>query len=42
LFEFGIYTSPAAGLHSIATAAHTKDDVERTLTALGHALDALR
>ena len=42
LFEFGVYTSPAAGLHSIATAAHTKDDVERTLTALGRALDALR
>jgi glutamate-1-semialdehyde 2,1-aminomutase len=42
LFEFGIYTSPAAGLHSIATAAHTKDDVEETLAALGRALDALR
>ena len=41
LFEFGIYTSPAAGLHSIASAAHTKDDVERTLIALGRALDAL-
>lgn len=42
LFEFGVYTSPAAGLHSIVTAAHTKDDVEYTLTALGRALDALR
>jgi glutamate-1-semialdehyde 2,1-aminomutase len=42
LFEFGVYTSPAAGLHSIATAAHTREDVEYTLTALGRALDALR
>jgi glutamate-1-semialdehyde 2,1-aminomutase len=41
LFEFGVYTSPAAGLHSIATAAHTPEDVEYTLTALGRALDAL-
>jgi len=42
LFEFGVYTSPAAGLHSIATFAHTSEDVEYTLTALGRALDALR
>ena len=42
LFEFGVYTSPAAGLHSIATFAHSKADVEFTLTALGRALDALR
>ena len=41
LFEFGVYTSPAAGLHSIATAAHSREDVEFTLTALGRALDAL-
>ena len=41
LFEFGVYTSPAAGLHSIATFAHSKEDVEFTLTALGRALDAL-
>lgn len=41
LFEFGVYTSPAAGLHSIATFAHSKDDVEFTLTAFGRALDAL-
>ncbi len=41
LFEFGVYTSPAAGLHSIATFAHSKEDVEFTLTAFGRALDAL-
>ena len=41
LFEFGVYTSPAAGLHSIVTLAHSKEDVEFTLTALGRALDAL-
>jgi glutamate-1-semialdehyde 2,1-aminomutase len=42
LFEFGVYTSPAGGLHSIATFAHSGDDIEYTLTALGRALDALR
>jgi glutamate-1-semialdehyde 2,1-aminomutase len=42
LFEFGVYSSPAAGLHSIATVAHGREDVEYTLTALGRALDALR
>jgi glutamate-1-semialdehyde 2,1-aminomutase len=41
LFEFGVYTSPAAGLHSIATFAHSNEDVEFTLTAIGRALDAL-
>ncbi|MGC2449665.1 MAG: aspartate aminotransferase family protein [Candidatus Sulfotelmatobacter sp.] len=41
LFEFGVYTSPAAGLHSIATFAHTKDDVEFTLNAIDKALGAL-
>ena len=41
LFELGVYTSPAAGLHSIVTLAHSKDDVEFTLTALGRALDTL-
>lgn len=41
LFEFGVYTSPAAGLHSIATFAHSREDVEFTLTAIGRALDAL-
>ena len=41
LFEFGVYTSPAAGLHSIATLAHGEDDVAFTLNALEQALDAL-
>lgn len=41
LFEFGVYTSPAAGLHSIVTLAHSKGDVEFTLAALGRALDSL-
>jgi len=39
LFEFGVYTSPAAGLHSIATLAHSKDDVAFTLEALEQAID---
>ena len=42
LFQFGVYTSPAAGLHSIATAAHSKEDVEFTLAAIGRALDELQ
>jgi len=41
LFEFGVYTSPAAGLHSIATFAHSTDDVGLTLNALDKALEAL-
>ena len=41
LFEFGVYTSPAAGLHSIATFAHSKEDVEFTLNALEKALEAI-
>jgi glutamate-1-semialdehyde 2,1-aminomutase len=40
LFQYGVYTSPAAGLHSIVTLAHSKEDVEFTLTALGRALDS--
>jgi len=38
LFEEGIYTSPAATLHSIVTAAHTVGDVEQTLDAIDSAL----
>jgi len=34
LFEHGIYTSPAATLHSIVTVAHSPEDVEKTLTAI--------
>jgi glutamate-1-semialdehyde 2,1-aminomutase len=41
LFRFGVYTSPAAGLHSIATMAHSKQDVEFTVDALGKALNEL-
>jgi len=41
LFQFGVYTSPASGLHSIATMVHSKEDVEFTLTALDHALNEL-
>jgi glutamate-1-semialdehyde aminotransferase len=34
LFEHGIYTSPAATLHSIVTVAHNEEDVEKTLVAM--------
>jgi glutamate-1-semialdehyde 2,1-aminomutase len=39
LFEFGVYASPSAALHSIVTLAHTDEDVERTLEAAGKALE---
>ena len=38
LFEFGVYTSPSAALHSIVTLAHTDEDVDRTLEAANMAL----
>jgi glutamate-1-semialdehyde 2,1-aminomutase len=41
LFEHGIYTSPAATLHSIVTLAHSASDVEKTLIAMEKALAAL-
>ena len=41
LFEYGVYTSPAATLHSIVTGAHSAGDVAQTLIAMDHALDAL-
>ena len=41
LFEQGVYTTPAATLHSIVTVAHNADDVAKTLSAMGHALDEL-
>jgi glutamate-1-semialdehyde 2,1-aminomutase len=41
LFEYGIYTSPAATLHSIVTLAHTASDVEKTLAAMEKALPAI-
>jgi glutamate-1-semialdehyde 2,1-aminomutase len=39
LFEFGVYASPSAALHSIVTLAHTDEDVERTLEAADKALN---
>jgi glutamate-1-semialdehyde 2,1-aminomutase len=41
LFEFGVYASPSAALHSIVTLAHTEEDVERTLEAAEKALEAV-
>ena len=38
LFEHGVYTSPAAALHSIVTLAHNIADVEKTLAAMDAAL----
>jgi glutamate-1-semialdehyde 2,1-aminomutase len=41
LFEFGVYATPSAALHSIVTLAHTEQDVDLTVAAVGKALDAL-
>src|SRR5579864_834920 len=41
LFQFGVYASPSAALHSIVTAVHTEQDVELTLEAASKALDAM-
>lgn len=41
LFEHGIYMTPAATLHSIATLAHSKEDVAFTLDAVEQALKGL-
>lgn len=41
LFQFGVYASPSAALHSIVTLAHTEVDVDLTLDAAGKALDAM-
>jgi glutamate-1-semialdehyde 2,1-aminomutase len=41
LFEFGVYTTPAATLHSIVTLAHSEADAEFTLASVEKALDAL-
>ncbi len=41
LFEFGVYTSPAATLHSIVTGAHTHEDIRQTLSAMKNALARL-
>jgi glutamate-1-semialdehyde 2,1-aminomutase len=41
LFEFGVYTTPAATLHWIVSLAHTEADVDFTLAAAEKALDSL-
>jgi len=40
LFEFGVYTTPSATLHSIVTLAHTDLDVDFTLDAVERSLRA--
>jgi glutamate-1-semialdehyde 2,1-aminomutase len=42
LFEHGIYMSPSAALHSVATLAHTEDDVAFTLNAARKALNDVK
>ena len=39
LFRHGVYMSPSAALHSVASLAHTDDDVAATLEAARKALD---
>jgi glutamate-1-semialdehyde 2,1-aminomutase len=39
LFQFGVYASPSAALHSIVTLAHTDQDVDQTLEAAAKALE---
>ena len=39
LFQFGVYASPSAALHSIVTLAHSDEDVDFTLEAVEKALD---
>jgi glutamate-1-semialdehyde 2,1-aminomutase len=39
LFRHGVYMSPSAGLHSVASLAHTEADVAATLEAMRKALD---
>jgi glutamate-1-semialdehyde 2,1-aminomutase len=38
LFQFGVYASPSAALHSIVTLAHTEEDVDLTIEAAHKAL----
>src|SRR5579864_3708092 len=40
LFQFGVYASPSASLHSIVTLSHTDADVDLTLEGAGKALDS--
>jgi glutamate-1-semialdehyde 2,1-aminomutase len=39
LFPFGVYASPSAALHSIVTLAHSNEDVDLTLEAVGKAME---
>jgi glutamate-1-semialdehyde 2,1-aminomutase len=39
LFKYGVYMTPSAALHSIATVAHTDEDVALTLDAVRKALE---
>jgi len=39
LFKYGVYMTPSAALHSIATLAHTDEDVALTLDAVRRALE---
>jgi glutamate-1-semialdehyde 2,1-aminomutase len=39
LFPLGIYASPSAALHSIATLAHSEEDVDKTIDGAGEALE---
>jgi len=39
LFPLGVYASPSSALHSIVTLAHTDQDVDLTLEAMGKVLD---
>ena len=41
LFQFGVYASPSAALHSIVTFAHTDQDVDSTLEAASKALEVV-
>ncbi len=41
LFKHGVYMSPSACLHSVASLAHTEEDVDQTLTAVREALKEL-
>jgi glutamate-1-semialdehyde 2,1-aminomutase len=40
LFQFGVYASPSAALHSIVTLAHADEDVDLTLAAVKKALES--
>jgi glutamate-1-semialdehyde 2,1-aminomutase len=42
LFEHGVYMSPSAALHSVASIAHTDEDVDRTIAAVRKVLTGAR